>query len=598
MRLAQDLYEGVDIGGETVGLITYMRTDGVTLSEEAIGAARRLINGEYGARYVPPQPRIYKTQAKNAQEAHEAIRPTDMTRRPEQVARHLHADHLRLYELVWRRAVASQMESAVLDQVTAEIANPRATFRAVGTTVVFDGFFRLYHEDRDDTPEESEDEQERRLPALAEGNGVERGAVKPEQHFTQPPPRYTEASLVKKLEELGIGRPSTYASILQVLQDREYVRLDKKRFVPEDRGRLVTAFLASFFERIVRYDFTAKLEDQLDEISGGRADWKEVLRNFWRDFYAAVEGTKELRIGEVIEALDESLGRHFFPGDGSGKDPRLCPGCGSGRLSLKLGKFGAFIGCSNYPECRYTRPLAIEGGANGEAADAELAAGPRALGEDPATGDAVTVRKGPWGFYVQLGEGEKPKRVSLPKGMSPSEIDLETALKLLALPREVGPHPETGEMIHAGLGRFGPYLKHGKIYKNIAQEELLTIGLNRAVALLAEARPARGRGKPEPLRVLGNHPQSGEPVQVFSGRYGPYVAHQKVYATLPKDLKPEEVSLETALQLLAAREAKAPTKPKRKTAGKKAGEAKAKGAPAAAAKKTPAKRAGKRAASG
>jgi DNA topoisomerase-1 len=599
MRLAQDLYEGVDIGGETVGLITYMRTDGVTLSEEAIGAARRLINGEYGARYVPPQPRIYKTQAKNAQEAHDAIRPTDMTRRPEQVARHLHADHLRLYELVWRRAVASQMESAVLDQVTAEIASSRATFRAVGTTVVFDGFFRLYHEDRDDTPDDAEDEQERRLPALAEGNGVERGAVKPEQHFTQPPPRYTEASLVKKLEELGIGRPSTYASILQVLQDREYVKLEKKRFVPEDRGRLVTAFLASFFERIVRYDFTAKLEDQLDEISGGRADWKAVLRDFWRDFYAAVEGTKELRIGEVIEALDESLGRHFFPDDGSGKDPRLCPGCGAGRLSLKLGKFGAFIGCSNYPECRYTRPLAIEGGANGaNGAEAELAAGPRALGEDPATGDAVTVRKGPWGFYVQLGEGEKPKRVSLPKGLAPSEIDLETALKLLALPREVGPHPETGEMIHAGLGRFGPYLKHGKVYKNIAQEELLTVGLNRAVALLAEARAPRGRGKPEPLRVLGNHPETGDPVQVFSGRYGPYVSHAKVYATLPKDVKPEEVTLETALQLLAARAAKAPAKgaAKRKHAAKSAPKAPA--AKGDAKAKPPRKSGGKRAASG
>jgi DNA topoisomerase-1 len=611
MRLAQDLYEGIDIGGETVGLITYMRTDGVALSEEAIGAARRLINGEYGARYVPPQPRVYKSPAKNAQEAHEAIRPTDMARRPEEVARHLHQDHLRLYELVWKRAVASQMESAVLDQVTAEIASPRAVFRAVGTTVVFDGFLRLYHEDRDDTPEESEEEQERRLPPLAEGGAVARRDVKPEQHFTQPPPRYTEASLVKKLEELGIGRPSTYASILQVLQDREYVRLDKKRFVPEDRGRLVTAFLASFFERIVRYDFTAKLEDQLDEISGGRADWKQVLRDFWRDFYAAVEGTKDLRIGEVIEKLDEELGRHFFPEDGSGKDPRLCPGCGSGRLSLKLGKFGAFIGCSNYPECRYTRPLAIEGGAGGEAADADLAAGPRSLGEDPATGEAVTLRKGPWGLYVQLGEGEKPKRVSLPKGISPSELDLETALKLLALPREVGTHPETGEMIYAGLGRFGPYLKHGKVYKNIAQEELLTIGLNRAVALLAEARPARGRGKPEPLRTLGDHPESGEPVQVFSGRYGPYVAHQKVYATLPKDVAPEEVSLETALQLLAARQAKAPAKRagKRKAAGKAAAKTAAAAAPTPAAKpaaktgaKTAAKpapkRAGKRAASG
>jgi DNA topoisomerase-1 len=606
MRLAQDLYEGVDIGGETVGLITYMRTDGVALSEEAIGAARRLINGEYGARYVPPQPRVYKSPAKNAQEAHEAIRPTDMARRPEQVARHLGQEHLRLYELVWKRAVASQMESAVLDQVAAEITGARATFRAVGTTITFDGFLRLYHEDRDDAPEEGDDEQERRLPPLAQGAALARGAVEPEQHFTQPPPRYSEASLVKKLEELGIGRPSTYASILQVLQDREYVRLEKKRFVPEDRGRLVTAFLASFFERIVRYDFTARLEDQLDEISGGRADWKAVLRDFWRDFYAAVEGTKDLRIGEVIEKLDEELGRHFFPEDGSGKDARLCPGCGGGRLSLKLGKFGAFIGCSNYPECRYTRPLAIEGGANGEAADAELAAGPRTLGADPFAGEAVTLRKGPWGLYVQLGEGEKPKRVSLPKGMSPGELDLETALKLLALPREVGPHPETGETIYAGLGRFGPYLKHGKVYKNIAQEELLTIGLNRAVALLAEARPARGRGKPEPLRTLGNHPESGEPVQVFSGRYGPYVAHQKVYATLPKDEKPEEVSLETALQLLAARAAKAPAKRggTRKAASKaapKAAKTAAKPAAKAAAKPAPkpaAKRAGKRAASG
>jgi DNA topoisomerase-1 len=615
MRIAQDLYEGVDIGGDTVGLITYMRTDGVSLSDEAIGAARRLINGEYGARYVPPQPRLYKSQAKNAQEAHEAIRPTDMARRTEEVARYLHQDHLRLYELVWKRAVASQMESAVLDQVTAEIANPRATFRAVGTTVVFDGFLRLYQEDRDDTPEESEEEQERRLPPLAEGDPVERGAVRPQQHFTQPPPRYTEASLVKKLEELGIGRPSTYASILQVLQDREYVRLEKKRFVPEDRGRLVTAFLASFFERIVRYDFTAKLEDQLDEISGGRADWKQVLRDFWRDFYAAVEGTKELRIADVIEKLDEQLGRHFFPDDGSGKDPRLCPGCGAGRLSLKLGKFGAFIGCSNYPECRYTRRLAIEG-ANGDAAEAEFATGPRVLGEDPATGEQVTVRKGPWGFYVQLGEGEKPKRVSVPKGMSPSEIDLETALKLLALPREIGPHPDTGEMIYAGLGRFGPYLKHGKVYRNIAQDELLTIGLNRAVALLAEARPSRGRGKPEPLRELGPHPETGEPVQVFNGRYGPYVAHRKVYATLPKDTKPEELTLEAALQLLSERAAKASpkraskrkagsktavaepaAKSTKKTAAKASPKTPAKNARKTAAKTSP-KRAGKRAASG
>jgi DNA topoisomerase-1 len=592
MRIAQDLYEGIELGGETVGLITYMRTDGVALSDEAIGAARRLINGEYGARYIPPAPRVYKTKAKNAQEAHEAIRPTDMARRPDHVARDLQPDHLKLYELIWKRAVASQMESAMLDQVTADIASPRATFRAVGTTIVFDGFFRLYHEDRDDTPEE-DDEQERRLPALAQGDALQRGDVRPEQHFTQPPPRYSEASLVKRLEELGIGRPSTYASILQVLQDREYVKLEKKRFVPEDRGRLVTAFLSSFFERIVHYDFTARLEDQLDEISGGRADWKAVLRDFWRDFAAAVEGTKDLRIGEVIEKLDEELGRHFFPDEGTGKDPRLCPGCSSGRLSLKLGKFGAFIGCSNYPECRYTRPLALESSNGGNGADAELA-GPRPLGADPESGEQVTVRKGPWGYYVQLGEGEKPKRVSLPKGMSPTEIDLETALKLLALPREIGTHPETGEIVYAGLGRFGPYLKHGKVYKNIAQDELLTIGLNRAVALLAEARPARGRGKPEPMRALGNHPESGEPVQVFSGRYGPYVSSGKINATLPKDEKPEEVTLETAVQLLAARAAKEPAKggAKRKTAAKAAAKS---GAKTAATKTTVAKSAVKKA---
>ncbi|HEY3587316.1 MAG TPA: type I DNA topoisomerase, partial [Myxococcaceae bacterium] len=361
MRTAQRLYEGVDVGGETVGLITYMRTDGVTLSGEAITAARKLIEQSYGPQYRPESPRVYKSTAKNAQEAHEAIRPTDLFRRPEQVVRHLHPDERGLYDLIWKRAVASQMESALLDQVAVDIAGPsnRTVLRATGSTIVFDGFLTLYHEDRDD---EEEDEENRRLPPLAEHAALGRGEVTPAQHFTQPPPRYSEASLVKKLEELGIGRPSTYASIIQVLQDRNYVRLDKKRFLPEDRGRLVTAFLSEFFKRYVEYDFTADLENQLDDVSGGRVAWKKVLEDFWRDFSAAVAGTKDLSITQVLEALDEDLGPHFFPATADGRDPRLCPGCNVGRLNLRLGKFGAFIGCSNYPECRYTRPLTLENG--------------------------------------------------------------------------------------------------------------------------------------------------------------------------------------------------------------------------------------------
>jgi DNA topoisomerase I len=562
MQTAQRLYEGVDIGGETVGLITYMRTDGVTLSGEAVGGIRQLIEQEFGADFRPGSPRVYQTKAKNAQEAHEAIRPTDVFRRPADLARQLEPEQLRLYELIWKRAVASQMSSAVLDQVTVDIAasgGRRVVCRAVGTTVVFDGFLKLYAEDRDDTPEDEEDGS--RLPALKQGEAMRRGGVAPAQHFTQPPPRYTEASLVKKLEELGIGRPSTYASILQVLQDRDYVRLEKKRFVPEDRGRLVTAFLESFFRRYVEYNFTADLENQLDDVSDGRIDWKKVLRDFWQQFSAAVAGTADLKVSDVLKALDEELGPHFFPADGSARDPRLCPVCNAGRLSLKLGKFGAFIGCSNYPECRYTRPLAVESG-NGEstadAADAEAAE--RLLGTDPASGLPVLVRKGPWGHYIQLGNaekgGEKPKRVSLAKGMKPTDLDLETALRLLALPRELGKHPETGEMIGAGIGRFGPYLKHGRIYKNLGPEDdVLTIGLNRAVVLLGEAKGG-GRAAREPLRVLGDHPEDGAPVAIYRGRFGPYVSHGGVYASLPRTATVEEMTLEGALELLAAQKAK------------------------------------------
>src|SRR5689334_4421559 len=469
MRIAQRLYEGVDIGGETVGLITYMRTDGVQLSAEAIDGARRLIAKDHGERYLPASPRVYKTVAKNAQEAHEAIRPTDLFRRPQDLPRSLDRDMSRLYELIWKRTVASQMESAVLDQVAVDIeaAGKAAILRATGSVLVFDGFLALYQEDRDDPSEDEEGEG--RLPKLAENDAVRRDQVTPSQHITPQQPRYSEASLVKRLEELGIGRPSTYASILQVLQDRDYVRLEKKRFFPEDRGRLVTAFLTSFFERYVEYNFTAELENELDDISGGRIDWKTVLRRFWQGFSTAVEGTSDLSIGQVIATLDEELGKHFFPDDGKGGNPRLCPACQNGRLSLKLGKYGAFIGCANYPECRYTRRLAIE---NGEAPEGDV--GPKLLGEDPASGLPVTLRKGPYGHYVQLGEAsgngkskEKPKRASLPRGLPPAELDLARGLALLALPREVGRHPESGEAITAGIGRFGPYLKHGTVYKSL-----------------------------------------------------------------------------------------------------------------------------------
>jgi len=552
MQIAQRLYEGIDLTGETVGLITYMRTDGVAISGEAIAAARRLIGGEFGPRYVPDQPRVYRSPAKNAQEAHEAIRPTDIDRKPAYIAPNLDRDQRRLYELIWKRTIASQIASALLDQVTVGIADPmgRLRLRATGSVVVFDGFLALYQEDRDDAAEE--EGEGARLPAMRQGERLARGAVEPKQHFTQPPPRYTEASLVKKLEELGIGRPSTYASILQVLQDRSYVRLEQRRFLPEDRGRLVTAFLTSFFERYVEYGFTADLENQLDDVSGGRTDWKEVLRNFWRDFSAAVDGTKELTISQVLAALDDELGRHFFPDDGSGRDPRLCPVCGAGRLSIKLGKFGAFIGCSDYPKCRYTRPFALDQDIE------EIPTADTPLGDDPVSGLAISVKKGPYGHYVQCGtdNGElKPKRVALPRSMKPADVDLDIALRLLALPRELGRHPETRDAIVAGIGRFGPYIKHETTFKSLApDDDVLTIGLNRAVVLLAEPAGQRRSG-PRLLRELGEHPDGGT-VAVYAGRYGPYVSHDGVLASLPRTADPATFSLDQAVPLLAVQRQK------------------------------------------
>jgi DNA topoisomerase-1 len=571
MQVAQKLYEGFSIDGETVGLITYMRTDGVQIAGEAIESARGFIGETYGANYVPDAPRVYRSKAKNAQEAHEAIRPTDIRRQPEDVAAHLNEDQQRLYDLIWKRTVASQMESAVLDQVGADIASPddAVIFRATGSVVSFDGFFRLYREGHDDSAS-SGDDKDRVLPNLTPKQDLDRQAVEAERHETQPPPRFSEASLVKRLEELGIGRPSTYASIISVLQERDYVELDKRRFIPADRGRLVTAFLTSFFTRYVGYDFTAELEAQLDEISDGRAEWKQVLNDFWHAFNAAVEGTQELRVRDVLDALNDLLEPHFFPGGEGIADARACPTCDAGRLSLKIGKFGAFIGCSNYPDCRFTRRLTT----NGDDADGGGDSGPRHLGDDPETGLPVTLRRGPYGVYVQLGEAEgtgkartKPKRASLPRDMEAASVTLETALALLALPREVGLHPESGQEIAAGIGRYGPYLRHDGAYVSLkGDDDVLTIGLNRAVVVIAEAP------KKAPAKVLGEHPSDGKPVTQKAGRYGAYVEHGGVRANLPKDSDADAVTLDQALELIAAKAAKGGTKKKggRKPAAKKA----------------------------
>ena len=548
MRLAQQLYEGVELDGETVGLITYMRTDGVQMAREAISAIRDHVQQIYGSNYLPSAPREYQSRIKNAQEAHEAIRPTDVARTPDSVARFLSNDQRRLYELIWKRAVASQMQSAELDQVSVDVTDGKGTtLRATGSIVAFDGFLKLYREDTDDAAEE---EEGRMLPPMAERDPLKRGDVTATQHFTQPPPRYSEASLVKKLEELGIGRPSTYASILSVLQDRKYVRQEKRRFIPEDRGRLVTAFLVSFFEHYVDTGFTASMEEQLDEIAEGDIEWRAMLRAFWDEFSRAVDQTKDLKISDVIAALDEDLGPHFFPPREDGSDPRACPACGNGRLGLKLGRYGSFIGCSNYPNCQYTRRLAIE---TGEEQGETLKEGMRVLGQHPETGEDVTVRRGPYGLYVQQGENSeeekgkkktKPRRTSLPRGMDGEQITLEQALGLLSLPRVIGIHPETREPIEAGIGRFGPYVRMGAIYGSLDRDDdVLTIGINRAVDLVAR--------KMASVRNLGAHPADKELVSVRKGRFGPYVQHGKMVANLPRGVMMEDVTLDEAVALLA-----------------------------------------------
>ena len=564
MQIAQHLYEGADIGGDTVGLITYMRTDGLDMAREAIVEARDVIGGKYGKEYVPDAPRAYTSRAKNAQEAHEAIRPTSFSRTPESVSRYLDGDAARLYELIWKRAIASQMESAELERTTVDVTSQdkKVTLRATGTVTLFDGFLTLYQEGRDDEA----DEDGARLPKVKEGDPATVEQVTPAQHFTEPPPRYSEASLVRKLEELGIGRPSTYATILSVLRDRAYVRMDRNRFIPEDKGRIVTAFLTSFFGHYVEYGFTADLEEKLDEISAGSLNWKQLLRDFWRDFSAAIGETKNLKISDVINTLDDILGPHIFPANPEkpGADPRACPTCGNGRLGLKLGRFGAFVGCSNYPNCKFTRQLGAKPG--------DVIGEPKELGLFPGTEDKITLRSGRFGPYVQLGEGEKPKRASIPKGTDLNNVDLELGIKLLSLPREVGKHPESGNPIMANFGRYGPYVSHDGQYASLdSQEEVFTVGLNRAVTLLAEKK-AKGHSRrgPEALKELGTDPSSGATIKLMKGRYGPYVTDGSTNATVREGNDPNSVTLEQAITLIAERAAKGGPKKKNGAARKKA----------------------------
>ncbi|WP_170326885.1 type I DNA topoisomerase [Ruegeria arenilitoris] len=584
MQVAQRLYEA--------GYITYMRTDGIDMAPEAVAATRDAIKDRYGDEYVPDSPRMYKNKAKNAQEAHECIRPTDMSR-DAKALKVTDEDQRKVYDLIWKRTIACQMAAARLERTTVEIgsADGQVGLRATGQVVLFDGFMRVYEEGRDDVA----DDDEKRLPQITQGDPApfakttlkdqlakaedkaailsDNEAVLALQHHTQPPPRYTEATLVKRMEELGIGRPSTYASIVTTIQDREYVRKDKNRLIPEEKGRIVTIFLLNFFRQYVGYEFTANLEEQLDDVSAGDRDYKDLLGKFWRDFSAAIGETSELRISEVLDKLDEALAPQLYPPREDGSDPRICPKCGTGQLHLKTSRTGGFVGCGNYPECTYTRPIAGEGAEGDE----------RLLGED--AGDEIWLKSGRFGPYVQRGEptpeNKKPPRASLPRGWSKDDMDLDKALTLLSLPRQIGEHPEGG-MISSNFGRFGPYIMHQlpeeakPVYVNVKDpNDVFEIGMNRAVEMLAEKRANPGRGRSaaaKPLKELGEHPDGGA-MQVLDGRYGPYVKWEKVNATIPKDIKPEDVTQEMAIELVNERAAKKGTKkkaaPKKKAAAKK-----------------------------
>ncbi|MBI1493490.1 type I DNA topoisomerase [Halocynthiibacter styelae] len=586
MNVAQRLYEA--------GLITYMRTDGIDMAPEAIASARDAIGARYGKDYVPGSPRVYKNKAKNAQEAHECIRPTDLAKATEDL-KIADPDQRKLYDLIWKRTLASQMEAARLERTTVTVSSGdgQVELRASGQVMLFDGFMKVYEEGRDDVV----DEDDKRLPQIATGEAAKKSQVTPDQHFTQPPPRYTEATLVKRMEELGIGRPSTYASVVTTIQDRDYVRKEKNRLFPEDKGRLVTVFLMSYFRKYVGYEFTANLENELDEVSAGDADYKEVLNRFWRDFSASVGETMELRITEVLEKINEVLEPHLFPPTEDGSDPRGCKNCGVGRLSMRTARSGgAFIGCSNYPECRYTRPFGPPGM---EIAGAIPPEG-KLLGQD--AGDNIWVHKGRFGPYAQRGEvteeNKKPNRQSIPKEWPPEDLELETAVKLLSLPRLLGTHPEDGVNVWSNIGRYGPYLKHADTTSNRGGtnanleglDEVFTVGMNRAVQLLAEKVASRGgRGAPaKVLREMGDHPDDGGAIQIVEGKYGAYVKWEKVNATLPKETEPADVTIEQALELIAAKAAKKGTR--KKAAPKKKPAAKKTAAKKSAAKKTTAKK--------
>lgn len=569
MQVAQKLYEGIDIGGETTGLITYMRTDGVQIAPEAIDAARTAIKDTFGNNYVPEKPRFYSTKAKNAQEAHEAIRPTDFMRTPDSVKQYLDSDQAKLYDLVWKRAIASQMTPADIERTTVEIeaikGSDHANLRATGSVIQFDGFIAAYTDQRDE--DSSEDDDAVRLPKMQANESLKQINIDALKHTTEPPARYSEATLIKKLEELGIGRPSTYASTLGTLRDRDYVSIDKRKLIPQAKGRIVTAFLENFFNRYVEYDFTADLEEKLDLISDGKLSWKQVLREFWDAFNASVADIKELRVSNVLDVLNETLAPLAFPPREDGSDPRSCPLCHAGQLSLKLGRYGAFVGCSNYPECKYTRQLGSESGAEGEAQNPDE---PAVLGQDPQTGQDITLRTGRFGPYVQCGEGKDAKRAGLPRSWLPTEMTYEKAIALLSLPREVGLHPETGKPITAAIGRYGPYISHDGQYANLeTPDEVFDIGINRAVTVLAEKQAKGGSRRtatPKAIATLGDHPDGGA-VTVRDGRYGPYVNWEKINATLPKGKDPASVTLEEALELIAAKSS-APKKGRKATVKK------------------------------
>ena len=549
MSIAQRLYEA--------GHITYMRTDGIDMAPEAVMATREEISRRYGVNYVPKSPRMYKNKAKNAQEAHECIRPTDVSK-DASIAKISDADQRKLYDLIWKRTISCQMEAAKLERTTIDITSEdqQILLRANGQVTIFDGFLKVYEEGRDDT-EKREDGKS--LPKLFENEQLEKLEVTNEQHVTQAPPRYTEATLVKKMEELGIGRPSTYASIVTTIQDRDYVRKEKNRLSPEDKGRIVTIFLLNFFKKYIEYDFTAGLEEKLDIISAGKLEYTNVLKDFWQDFSSAISETSELRITQVLDVLDDALSPQLYPPRSDGADPRLCPKCKSGKLHLKSSKTGGFVGCGNYPECNFTRPIS---GDNGDNAD-------RTLGEDQ--GDVIQLKSGRFGPYIQRGEVSeetpKPPRASLPKSWNASELDLAKALQLLELPREVGKHPEDGELVEAGIGRYGPFIKHGRLYANLKEvDEVFTIGMNRAVEVLALKASNSGRGSAaaKPIKELGEHPDEGGPVNVMDGKYGPYVKWGKINATLPKDVEPDSLELEAAVLLISEKIKKGPAKKRKR----------------------------------